>query len=269
MNIRHTYNVLSTAATFGFKQIFADKAVLLMSFAVYILIMVLFGGLMNMIPMDDIGPLGLTSAKMIWYMGTTELVLFTAVSWNFKDLQHSIKTEQIHLSLLRPFSSALVQVSMWCGESFARFCVYFPLYYVFITLFAGSFDQSAWHATGMMLSMPLGIFMLLCGNYFVGASCLWLAQSEIAFFIWQKMIFVLGAMFWPLIFYPDWVKPIIWATPFPAMLAASGNWTLSYGMWERTLIVGHQFVWGCLFFYLLLLYDRRVLRRIQKGEGQS
>jgi len=267
INLRHSFSVLSFALKIGFNQVFAEKIVLLTSFLVYAVIMLLYGGIIKMIPPEDIASFGFSSSQMIWYMGTTELILFTCVSWSFKDIQHEIKSEGIGMSLLRPFSSSLLRVAIWSGEGLARFVLYFPLYIIFMTIFAGIFPMNFGNIIGVLCSLPIGLFILLCGTYMVGASCLWLGQSEISFFIWQKMIFLFGAMMWPIAFYPDWLKPVIWASPFPAMLAAAGNWTLNYNLYERFFIVVHQIIWGLLFLIILLWYDKKVLQRLQKGKG--
>lgn len=267
MNVRHVYNVLSKAGSLGFQQVFADKILLLGGFLIYSVIMILYGGVINMIPPEDIAPYGLTNANMIWYLATTELVLFCSVNWVYKDVQQDINSEKIHLSLIKPFPSALIQVAIWYGEACARLVIYFPAYFVFMTLYAGGFTMPLDHVIGLLFSFPIGAFLLMAGSYMVGASCLWVIQSEVSFFIWQKLVFLLGAMMWPLIVYPDWAQTLAWLSPFPAVLAASGSWVLNETIWMRLGIAAHQVLWGVLFFVLLLWYDKRVLQKIQKGES--
>ncbi len=267
MNLRYGLRVIGKAAQLGFRQVFADKIILLGSFLVYLTIMVLYSGIIKQIPLDEIAPYGLSHAHMIWYMGTAEIVLFMSVGWSYKEVQHEIKTEQIYLSLLRPFPSSLLRVSMWGGEASARFIIYFPLYLLLMYELSDSFNLSLPCVIGAIFSISMGVFMLLCGNYFVGASCLWIDQSEIAHFFWQKFVFLFGALLWPIIFYPDWMKPILWVTPFPAILATTGNWALDFTFMERVLMVLHQLCWGLGFFVLLSWYDLKILQRIQKGRG--
>jgi ABC-type uncharacterized transport system permease subunit len=257
-----------TAMIMGLRDGWSEKLVLLGTLMVYGVIIMLYAGVMRMIPPADIAPLGLTQSQMIWYIATTEFILFAAPSWGFKDIQNEINTEQVHLDIIRPFSPALLRIAFWYGEAIVRFCVLFPFYILTATYFAEAFEPSLLDLLGIIACAPLSLFMALVMYYAVGTSCLWVVQSEPAYWVVHKGIFLLGAMIWPIVFYPDWLGAISWFTPFPAILAVCGKWVLGSSALELGAAFAHQVVWAVLILYALMKFERIVLRRIQ-GEGAA
>ena len=99
----------------------------------------------------------------------------------------------------------------------------------------------------------------------LGASCLWLKQAEPVFWIWQKCLFLLGALLWPLALYPAAVRYFAWMTPFPAIIAAPAQWGLPGGGWGLAAALVHQAFWCVAVVYLTARVGNAVLRAIQDG----
>lgn len=260
-------NIFLACAHMGLRHALADKFMILGSFLIYAVIMVLYAGVIKMIPPADIVSTNLTHAQMIWYLGTTEMILFTGAAWAYKEVQAAFHSQQAHLLLIRPASYAFVRFSFWTGESVVRVLIYVPLYFVFMWVLSGEIVLTRLGLLGVLISIPLGTVLMNCASYMIGASCLWLRQSDPVFWIWQKCIFLLGAMLWPLVFYPDWLQNIVWFLPFHGMLAQGANWTLDLPMQTYAQGFLNQFVWALIFLWALRCFDRRVLKRIQNREG--
>ncbi len=261
---RHSLNVIAACAKMGFKQALAQPVLILGSFLTYATIMLLYAGIIRLIPEADLARFGFRHDEMIWYLGITEYVLFATPSWCFKELQNEITSGQIHLAILRPVSAAFMQMSVWAGEGAARALVLFPPFLALMFLLGGGFVLSPGHVAGLIFSIPLSIVLSVCGWFLVGASCLWFIQSEPAFWVWQKSIFLLGAMMWPMAFYPLWLQVLCWITPFPAMLAIAGRWTLEADAWVYVVAFAHQIFWTVAMIGLVSLFERKVLRHIQE-----
>ena len=251
----------------GARNALADKIMLLGSFVVYLAIVVIYAGVLRMVPLDDIAPYHLTHAKMIWYLGTTEMILFLGSSWAFKEVQNAFLSYDAHLSLLRPVSYAFTRFSFWAGDSFVRALVFVPCYYLLMWWLSGELVMSASATLGMLLSLPLGVVMMNAASYMVGAACLWVSYSDPVFWVWHKLIFLLSAMLWPLLFYPVWLQDIIWFLPFPGILAHGGNWTLDLSPHSYWVGFLNQIIWSVLMMLILRFFDRLVMQRIQMGEG--
>ncbi|HAX91269.1 MAG TPA: hypothetical protein DCY07_03550 [Rhodospirillaceae bacterium] len=267
MGFSHSVRVFRAGVALGIKQAWQEKITILGSLIIYGTIMLLYGGVIKMIPDADLAKHGYSHSQMIWYLAITEYVLFICASWGFKEVQNDFQSEQIYLSLLRPYRASLVRISVWAGEALVRAAGMFVPVMLFITWLAGGLQMSALQVIGMLLSIPLSAVMMLAGLYIIGASCLWFVQSEPAYWIWNKSIFLLGALLWPMAYYPVMMQNIMWSTPFPAILAQAGEWALDPSLTRILLGFVHQLFWCLVAVFVLRWFDGVVLRKIQSGEG--
>jgi len=264
MKTRHLFTVIGACAKIGFREVLADKVGLMATIMIYVGVVTIFGGVVNLVSPTDLVPFALTRAQMIWYLGTTEYILFVYASWAYKELQNEFQSGQIYLSLVRPFPDSIVRISTWSGGALARFLALLPAYMLIMYILSGSIEMNLAHFLGFLLCVPLAVLMMLCTVYAVGASCLWFIQSEPAWWICQKCMFLLGAILWPFAFYPVWLKTLAWATPFPSMLAITGQWALNGDLLSYALAFGHQVLWAVLFLFGMRRFDRHMLRHIQR-----
>jgi len=222
---------------------------------------------MNWIPTRDLTAHHVNFAQLAWYIGITEFVTFCAPPFHFKELQHEIQSDQIHLALLRPCPVWVIKLGEWGGRYVGR-CLVLAVPGFALTYFtAGQSGLGLGALLGVVVSLPLAGMMLLAINFLIGASCLWLKQAEPAHWIVQKSLFLLGALLWPLALYPAVMSKLVWLTPFPAILAVPGDWAVTDD--AATHIGGflHQMFWFGLFVLLVAAMNRAVLRRIQGGEA--
>src|SRR5262249_39678736 len=106
----------------------------------------------------------------------------------------------------------------WTGETTFRFIV------VSIVAFACGLAMT--HTvpfgvgTGALLLIGLWIacLMVLVCQLAIGLLATWVKSAAPAFWIWQKLFFVLGGLIIPLSLYPGWLAAIAKATPFAAMV---------------------------------------------------
>lgn len=257
--------VFWVCAKMGFKQALVQPLLIFGSFLTYGVIMLLYAGIIRMIPEADLARFGFGHDEMIWYLGTTEFVLFAVPSWLFKELQNDITGGQLHLAMLRPVSNAVIKMAVWLGEGAVRVLAFFPFYFLLMFyLTGGKVVLSLPHLLGLAASIPLSALIAVAGWYVIGSSCLWFVQAEPAAWVWQKAIFLFGAMLWPMAFYPLWLQIICWATPFPAILAIAGRWTLEADAWLYVAAFAHQIFWAGAMIGLALLLERKVLRHLQE-----
>jgi ABC-2 type transport system permease protein len=263
MSFRHKILVFYAAARLGFKEVFTGWLALIGSFLMYATLVVTYAGVFRWIPDGDLLSHHLTRADMVWYLGATEFVLFCCSSFHFKELQNDIQTDHIHLALLRPCAAWVVKIGEWSGQYFGRLLIFMIPGFGLTGLMAGRFDISPIHLVCFVISLPMANLILLCCYFIIGASCLWLKQAEPMFWIWQKSLFLFGALLWPLALYPDLLRRFAWLTPFPAILATPGGWMLSRGVPDWAFEVMHQMFWLALLVTSVSWLNRVLLRRIQ------
>jgi ABC-2 type transport system permease protein len=123
---------------------------------------------------------------------------------------------------------------------------------------------SPWRAILPLLaaSLVLASIMLMASLLVIGCTSLWLAESRPVYFLYQKLIFLLGGLLWPLAFYPAWLQAVAWRTPFPAMVATPGSFMLGTPQGEILRELAMQALWAALFLGLCAAMARAVRRRI-------
>lgn len=265
MTLSHSFKVFIASARLGFKEVFAERLLLLGSFIIYGTLVVAYSSVFRGIPPEDLAAHQLTLSQMIWYFGATEFVLFCSSFNHFKELQYDIQNDNIHLSLLRPCPVWVLRVGEWAGQSLARSIVLFVPCFGLIAFMAGGVGFDVFRSAGFIISLPLATLILLCFYFILGTTCLWLTQAEPAFWVWQKCLFLFGALLWPLLLYPDIFNFIAWVTPFPAILAAPAQWALDTGV---ILLIGgyvHQVFWSLVLLALAAWVNRAMLHSLQKS----
>jgi len=267
MRTRSLIALGSACARMGFKKTLRDWITLLGSFLTYTTIMLLYAGVIHMIPAADLAKFSFGQKEMVWYLGTAEFILFAVPSWYFRELQNDIQSGAIDLATVRPVSGAFICIAVWCGECVGRCLVFAPPYLFLITLLAGDFGFSPLRLMGLAFSLPLGIFINAAAWYIVGGTCLWIKQAEPLAWIWQKSIFLFGAMLWPLSFYPFGLQVASWMTPAPAILAIGSRWALGAKPEVYAWAFFHQIVWVLLGVFFVKRFEGRIVRKIQESGG--
>jgi ABC-2 type transport system permease protein len=127
---------------------------------------------------------------------------------------------------------------------------------------------------GYLRALPFGLVTIVGGiligttlQTIIGLLAFWFEEVMPFWWIIQKLIFVIGGMFIPLDFYPDWLQGIARATPF----AFAAYWPASTWVafsWERFLTtVGGQAAWLLAFGILASLIFRAAVRKLHVQGG--
>ena len=268
MTHRHGLAVFAAAARLGFKQVFGEKLLLLGSFMTYATLVVAYGGVFRAIPPADLAAHGLTAADLIWWLGLTEFVLFCSTTFYFRDMQHDIQSGQIDLTMTRPCPLWVLKLGEGVGQFCGRMLFLLAPCLALIGYVAADFRLGLVQIIGLAASALLSSPLLVCSYFMLGASCLWFRQAEPLFWIWQKSLFLLGAMLWPLALYPVILSRLVWLTPFPAVLATPAQWGQATGATTLAATFLHQILWVGLFILAASRVDRAMLASIQKGGSQ-
>ncbi|WNV05957.1 hypothetical protein RP726_05955 [Candidatus Methylospira mobilis] len=265
MKLRHRLSVFTASARLGFKQVLDERLGLLGGFLMYATLVIAYAGVFRWIPADNLAGYRLSFSQLVWYLGTTEFVLFCGSFAYFRELQQEIQSDQIHLALLRPCPVWVVKLGEWSGQYTGRFIVLALPCYVLSYCTAGQTGPGFDSVAGIVASLPMAGFIMVACTFMLGASCLWLTQAEPAFWIWQKCLFLLGALLWPLALYPGLMSRLVWLTPFPSMLAVLGAWIVSNDGATHMAGFFHQIFWVIVCVALVAATNRAMLRRIQAG----
>src|SRR5262245_37319895 len=78
----------------------------------------------------------------------------------------------------------------------------------------------------------------------IGLLAFWLEDVSPVYWVWQKLLFMLGGLMLPLELYPHVVQRAALFTPFPAMLALPASFMLNGGRVDPTELAGILVMWS-------------------------
>lgn len=151
----------------------------------------------------------------VWYIALTEWIVL-AMPLLSVDIEEEVRRGDIAYRIARPVSYLWTKVAEGFGSGFVR-----------LLMIGGFGAVAAWLLTGtppprgILLSLPLGtlaFFILVLWQTAIGLAAFWIGDTAPLFWIWQKLLFVLGGLMFPLEVYPEWLQRAAYFTPFAPLL---------------------------------------------------
>jgi len=168
--------------------------------------------------LDGGGRLGaVPAAAFIWYIALTEWVVLSAPLL-YLEIEEDVRRGDVAYRIARPVSYVWTKVAEATGNALMRLALLGVIGAAVAWLLAGGLPPDP---AGLLIALPLGIlalFVLLLWQAVIGLTAFWLQDAAPAFWIWQKLLFVLGGLMFPLEVYPDWLHRAAYWTPFAPML---------------------------------------------------
>jgi ABC-2 type transport system permease protein len=255
-----TARTLALSFRLGVRKGLSEPVQVLCSAAILAALVISYGRIFQALPQATVDRLGFSQGQVVWYLVVTECLLM-GTGRQFRDMQDTIRTGGIDIMLLRPADFWSLTLAGWCGEHAVRLMLLVPFGLALGLAISGFMPHRAILVL-LAVSLMLASVMLMASFLVIGCTALWVAESRPVYFLFQKLIFLLGGLLWPLAFYPDWLQAIAWRTPFPAMVATPGSFMLGTPQGEILRELGMQALWTALFLGLCAAMARAVRRRI-------
>lgn len=209
---------------------------------------------------------GFTIVQSLWYLTFTEAIEMSQTRV-FGPISQEVKDGTIAYSLGRPYSYVIYWISRAMGENLVKVVPLLLEGYLVALLFVGPLP-------GYLSALPFGIVTIVGGiligttlQTIIGLLAFWFEEVLPFWWITQKFIFVIGGMFIPLDFYPEWLQRIARVTPF----AFAAYWPASTWVafsWERFLTtLGGQLAWIAFFGIVASLVFRAAIRKLHVQGG--
>jgi len=181
-----------------------------------------------------IGHKGFDPVNIVWYLTMNEMLFFAYDEKLQTKIFNDIRSGNIGYSLIRPFS----YIKQIVIEGMGVFCVRLPFLMlgggILAYCMTGAFPTTFYGVGAIFILMLLsGFFMTLC-MVSIGLIGLYMQSVKSIFMIWQKFMFVLGGLLFPLTVYPKLMQDIAAYTPFP------------WGLYEISRLI-YEFSWGAVF----------------------
>jgi ABC-2 type transport system permease protein len=210
-------------------------------------------------------PLAADPKALVWYLAATEWILLSAPPI-YVEIQEAIRRGDLVYRLGHPVSFVMAEFAGGLGLLALRAPA------LGITAFCCAFLFTGWipPLSTLVLSVPfgLGASILLTALYVpLGLLAFWLHDVSPVFWVWQKLMFVLGGLMLPLELYPQLIQRAALATPFPTLLAGPASFVLGTGTMTPATLGRYLFIWSCITAVTTIWLSRRALSTVTINGG--
>jgi ABC-2 type transport system permease protein len=250
------YAALPALFAHGWRRAAVERTTTIGRIALLVLILCVFWAMWNATPLGELGANGPSVVQMFWYLAATETVAMS-VGYPYRIVEADIHSGEIATSLIRPVHYALATLASWLGEMSCRFIAVASAAFACGVLATRSVPFDSVTGLAILAGLWLGAAMLLISQLCVGLLATWMKSAAPAFWIWQKLFFVLGGLMIPLTIYPSWLEAIAMATPFPSMLFLPASLVFDASVSHIALAFGAQLFWSAVLIVLAaFMYSR-------------
>jgi ABC-2 type transport system permease protein len=222
------------------QRVLAERGGMGVSIGFYLIVVAVLAGLWRAAAHANGGAIaGYSAVALTWYIATSESVTVALNIRLISDVGEDIASGAIAVELLRPVSVLGVRVVSEVGRALPRLGALVVAGAVLATATAGGPPRPA----ALALAVPSVVLAIACNvvaQHAFAAAAFWLRDAGSAWFLYQKLVFVLGGMLIPLEALPSWLRGVAAVLPFRAMAYIPAR--LASGHVEPLLLV-EQVAW--------------------------
>jgi ABC-2 type transport system permease protein len=260
MTVRAFWTTASTSA----RQVLAERGGFFVTIGFYLLVVAVLSGVWRVAAHAGGGEVaGYSAVALTWYIATSEAATVGMDLRMVEDVGNDIGSGAVAVELLRPASVLAVRVASVLGRSLPRTAA-IALVGAALAAFVGGAPP---RPAALLLAIPSLVLAVACSvvaqHAFAGAA-FWLRNAGSTWFLYQKLVFVLGGMLIPLEVLPGWLQAITSVLPFRAMAYAPAR--IASGHLEPALLV-QQAAWLVALSWLAAVVFGAGERRLQVVGG--
>jgi ABC-2 type transport system permease protein len=210
-------------------------------------------------------PIAAVPGTLVWYLAATEWIVLS-VPMVHLDVQESIRRGDVVCQLGRPISFVGAAMAEGLGALVLR-----------LTVLAGPAFVLAWWFTGVIPPLrafvavvPFGLaaaVLLTALHLCIGLLAFWLQDVAPIYWVFQKLMFVLGGLMMPIQLYPDVLQRMASWTPFPSILAGPASFVLSEPAIAANALAIQLFAWTAVVALALYGLSRRAVAALTINGG--
>lgn len=159
---------------------------------------------------------GYSAAALAWYVATSEAATIPLNFAMIEAIGDDIGSGTVATELLRPASVVGVRIATEVGRMLPKLAVCIAVGVVFVSVVHGAPpDPGALAVAGPALVLALSANIV--AQHAFAAAAFWIDDAKSAWFLYQKLVFILGGMLLPLEVLPDAIEQVARWLPFAAM----------------------------------------------------
>ena len=210
-------------------------------------------------------PIAAEPRALVWYLAATEWILLSAPPIHL-EIQEAIRRGDHIYRLAHPASFVMAEFATGLGLLVLRAPV------LAVAAFCCAFVFTGWVPpfTAFAIFIPLGLtasVLLTALHVPLGLLAFWLHDATPVFWVWQKLLFVLGGLMLPLELYPPLVQHVADVTPFPSLLAGPASFMMGGGVMSPAVLLSRLFIWFCATALVTTWLFRRALSNVTVNGG--
>ncbi len=258
------WNVYRSALASGARQVVAERAELVMRLLFYLVILVVFEALWTAATEASGGAIDTYDlAALMWYIAATQAAVIALEPRLIEITGDEIGNGTIAVEMLRPVSVVGFRMAVAVGGGIVRGGSALVVGAAFLLVTVGPPPSAAAGMIGIP-SVLLALVANIASQHVFAAAAFWVEDAKGAWFLYQKLVFLLGGMLIPLEFFPSALETASRVLPFWTMAYAPGR--LMSGHVEPLLLVG-QAAWIVVLVALAVVTFRAGERRMQVVGG--
>jgi ABC-2 type transport system permease protein len=232
----------------------------------FVIVLFIFASLWRVVFADHGAVAGLTIVQTLWYLTFTETIELCKSRVHLQ-VQDEVKDGSIAYRLVRPCSYVLYCTAQAMGESTVKIMPILAVGFVTASVLVGPLP-------GYLGALPFAL-VLIAGGLLLntlwllafGLLAFWVEEVAPFYWIYQKLVFVLGGMFFPIDFFPAWLRGVAEHLPF----AYSAYWPAVVAVRFDSLVflraVAGQAAWIAVLLAATLALFGLVRRKVHAHGG--
>ncbi len=215
-----TARVFLVTLSVATRKALADRGALAFTGGFYVAVTLALGALWRTAAAANGGEVaGYGAVALVWYVAAAEASNLPLNARLIDDLAEDVRTGAVTVEMLRPASLLGVRVATEVGRALPRLALCCGLGVLLASLTAGAPPAPA----ALALAVPallLAIGCNLVAMHVFAALAFWVRDARATWFLYQKLVFVVGGMLLPLEALPGPMADVARLLPFMAMAYA-------------------------------------------------
>jgi ABC-2 type transport system permease protein len=209
---------------------------------------------------------GFSMVQILWYLSFTEVVEMSK-SRLMIPIQEEVKEGTIAYNLIRPYGYVSFYLVRGLGESLVAMVPMLVVGAVASTLLVGPLPGYAANIGPGIVLMLGGLMIHLMLQIIIGLLAFWMEESFPVYLLIQKMVFILGGLFFPIDLFPEWLAGISRNLPFAFITYWPARLTVNFdaALWLRAL--GGQVLWFAVFALIARSLFASGMKRLESNGG--
>lgn len=208
---------------------------------------------------------GYTGPQLVTYVWCGQGLIGVVMIWGWTDLADRIRSGDVVTDLLRPIHPVLNYLAADFGRAgYALVFRFIPPMLVGLIFFDMYLPREAITYPLFLISVLLAVVVCFACRYLVNAAAYWLLDHRGVTMFWLLTSGLLGGLYFPIRFLPDWLAALVWfATPGPSLMQAPMDVLVERDAPAiRIGMIGVQLAWAVVMLRLCVIVQRRAERKL-------